>query len=84
MCDDESCVLTCDADTSGATPVTYTWRSGETELPNGTSVELHITKVLLLLLLCFSDIRPTSGAKMTWRIINVTFTSYSGITTTTF
>lgn len=44
VCDDESCVLTCDADTSGATPVTYTWRSGETELPNGTSVELHITK----------------------------------------
>lgn len=41
-------MLTCDADTSGATPVTYTWRSGETELPNGTSVELHITKVLLL------------------------------------
>lgn len=50
MCDDESCVLTCEANTSKARPVTYTWRSGETELPNGTSVELHITKVLPLLL----------------------------------
>lgn len=51
VCDNESCVLTCNGDTSVAKPVTYTWRSGETELPNGTSMKLHITKVLLLLLL---------------------------------
>lgn len=51
MCENKSCELTCDGDTSGAKPVTYTWRSGEKELPNGTSMKLQITKVLLLLLL---------------------------------